>query len=175
MCECVFIIMRVCVIMCVCVCLCLMTCVCVCVSFFDLLQLACRLSQSGRMGHCLLCVCNGCTWAKKRKRANIDQIMCRYCVCVLWLVACIRVFEFLYICERVVRWHSSLAFIQRITLHTLCEAATIDIPMEVGVWGKKHCFWPCHLISKLLYSSLCLNELRLDDQDKEPLIATKII
>ena len=73
---------------------------------------------------------------KKRKRANIDQIMCRCCVCVLCLVACKRVCEFLYICERVPRWHSSLAFIQRITLHTLCEAATIDIQTEVKDLGS---------------------------------------
>ena len=113
---------------------------------------------------------------KKRKRANIDQIMCRCCVCVLCLGACMRVCEFLYICERVPRWHSSLAFIQRITLQTLCEAATIDIPKKVGVWGKKHCFdHVTHLISTLLYASLCWIELRLDDQDKEPMIDKKII
>ena len=57
----------VCLLSCVCVfddvyaCVCAFHDLCVCMSFFDLLQLACRLSQSGRMGHCLLCVCNGCT------------------------------------------------------------------------------------------------------------------
>ena len=130
-CECVFVIMCLCVWWGVCVCLCVSWRVCVFVCVFLWLAPASLPPFPIRPHGSLPLVClQRLHLSKKEKRANIDQIMCRCCVCVLWLVACMRVCEFLYISANVCAADTAVLLSYRGLRYILC----VRQPPSISQW-----------------------------------------
>ena len=115
--------------------------------------------------------------SKKEKKGKYwSNHLSLLCLCIMTgcMHACLWVFIYLRTCAPLT---------QQSCFHT-------EDYVTYSVWGSHHRYpngsWGLrekntvfdhvtHLISTLLYLSLCWNELRLDDLDKEPMIDTKII